>query len=73
MLQKTFEPSKFSGLLRLKSPVIFELVTLTPYYAENNEIRLERLGNPRKVGVFLNSDKRQHRDTAAQDLQRQCK
>jgi hypothetical protein len=49
---KPSEPSKLSGLLRLKSPVAFESVTLPPSYLKNNEIRLEKLGNPRRVGVF---------------------
>ena len=34
-------------------------------------MRLETIGRSRKLGFFLNSDKRQHRDTAAQDIQRQ--
>ena len=32
-----------------------------------------KLENPRKVGVFLNSDRRQHQNTASDDLQRQFK
>ena len=31
------------------------------------------LGEARRLGVFLNSDRRMHRDTATQDLERQFK
>ena len=66
-------PSKLSGLLRLKSPVPFSDVTLPPEFALNNEFHLETLGEARKLGVFLNTDRRMHRVTATQDLERQFK
>ena len=65
--------SKLSGLLRFKSPVPFPLITLPQEYAESNEFHLEKLGEARRLGVFLNSDRRMHRDTVTQDLERQFK
>jgi hypothetical protein len=60
-------------VIRLKSLVEFLLIKLSHGYAKTNEIRLETMGNPKKLGVFLNYDKRQHMDMAVQDLQRQFK
>ena len=67
------QPSKLSGVVRLKSPVDFSRLQLSPRYKEPKKIRLEKIGTKKKICAFLNSDKRQHRDTAVQDLQRQFK
>ena len=65
--------SKLSSLLRFKSPVPFPLITLPTEYAESNKFYIEKLGEARRLGVFLNSDRWMHRDTATQELERQFK
>ena len=68
-----YQPLKLSGLVHLKSPVEFAETELSPGYAEMNEVTLETMGTTKKISAFLNSDKRQHSYTAAQDLHCQFK